>query len=147
MTDYTLTEGAHKTREEGMCAMESPCDEWSGYRNEKGYGIINGRRAHRVAWEEANGPIPEGMVVCHSCDNPPCVNPSHLFVGTQQENIADRHAKGRTVNPPSRRKLTERQVSIMRILYRHGDTQQSLAGLFQVSRGNVSKIVNGVSYV
>ncbi len=53
--------------------------------------------AHRVAYELATGPIPEGMVVCHRCDTPACINPDHLFVGTQQDNIADMHRKGRRV--------------------------------------------------
>lgn len=67
------------------------------FRN--GYGQIEhcGRalRAHRVAYELANGPIPLGMVICHSCDNPRCVNVDHLFIGTQADNMADMVAKGR----------------------------------------------------
>lgn len=129
------------------------CWPWTGRFDEKGYGRIGFRkrpnvRAHRIAWELTNGPLPDGVVVCHHCDNPACCNPRHLFLGTQIDNIADRHAKGRTVDPPSRRKLTERDVSAMRAAWESGDvTQQELADRFGVSRGNVSKIVNGVSYV
>lgn len=79
----------------------SGCLVWIGRRDKDGYGQISvcGRpmRAHRVAWVLANGPIPRGLCVLHSCDNPPCVNvrEGHLFLGTNTENMADRDAKGR----------------------------------------------------
>jgi hypothetical protein len=78
------------------------CVEWTGYRNSKGYGLTwvreeNCQRlAHRVLWERERGPIPEGMVIMHTCDNPPCVNLEHLRLGTQAENLADMKAKGRS---------------------------------------------------
>jgi hypothetical protein len=61
------------------------------------YRKFNGktRSVHSVAWEVTNGPIPEGQVVCHRCDNPPCCNPAHLFVGTQADNLQDMTEKGR----------------------------------------------------
>ena len=75
------------------------CIEWQGSRDRQGYGKAwkNGAnaRAHRVAWEEANGPIPEGMCVLHHCDNPPCINPDHLFLGTRGDNARDMVKKGR----------------------------------------------------
>lgn len=77
------------------------CWEWQASRLRSGYGMIgSGGRgrpllAHRVAWEIANGAIPEGMVVCHKCDNPACCNPAHLFVGAQSDNVRDMISKGR----------------------------------------------------
>lgn len=76
------------------------CMEWIGTKNPQGYGQITiGKRsfrAHRVAWIVANGrAIPSGLVVMHSCDNPGCINPAHLSVGTTRDNVADRDTKGR----------------------------------------------------
>lgn len=82
---------------------EGDCLVFTGARDVKGYGRIGfkGRvvLAHRLAWEMVNGPIPDGLVVMHICDNPPCCYVDHLSLGTVGENNADRHAKGRTVMP------------------------------------------------
>jgi HNH endonuclease len=94
--------------------MITDCIEWTGTRDRKGYGldritIAPGAhytiRVHRIAYETAHGPIPAGMHVCHHCDNPPCINPDHLFVGTALDNVQDMDAKGRRRNPKS--ELTE----------------------------------------
>ena len=73
--------------------MELPCIEFAGYRDEKGYGrqTINGvsDRAHRHAYRKHHGPIPKGMVVRHTCDNPPCIRKEHLVLGTQLDNMRD----------------------------------------------------------
>jgi len=88
----------------GRCELRGECWEFTGKPNEDGYGAVRrgGRMvgAHRVVWETFTGTAPAaGMDVCHICDNPPCCNPAHLFLGTHADNNADRHAKGRTVMP------------------------------------------------
>jgi hypothetical protein len=75
---------------------EDACWEWTSRRDYKGYGRwLRGTLAHRASFEFENGPIPKGLEVCHRCDNPLCVRPSHLFLGTHADNIRDMIAKGR----------------------------------------------------
>lgn len=117
----------------------SGCLEWQGNRLAAGYGRIhlNGvmARAHRVAWQLCRGAIPEGLCVLHECDNPPCVNPVHLFLGTHADNAADRDRKGRQAKGERQglAKLTCEKVKRIRQLLYAGHSQRSLGREFQVS--------------
>lgn len=90
--------------ERSMPEPMSGCWLWLGYACHNGYGRVRfeGKSwlAHRVAWFAHHGPIPEGMHLCHKCDNPGCINPAHMFVGTQADNVRDMIRKGRENRDP-----------------------------------------------
>jgi len=117
------------------------CWLWTAGLNSAGYGIFNidrfrgPQRAHRIAFELANGPIPEGLYCCHHCDKPHCVNPEHLFVGTQKDNLMDAAMKGRMG-----KKLTPENVLTIK-----ASTERTsvLASRFNVSAANIRKIKLG----
>jgi DNA-binding transcriptional regulator YiaG len=123
------------------------CWIWTAFRS-KGYGMfqLKGKAegAHRIAYTLAYGPIPEGMFVCHACDNPPCVRPDHLWLGTIQDNNRDRDQKGRAdydgeKNPHA--KLTQAQVDDIRYLYETGNyTRQALADTYGISVSTIDNI-------
>lgn len=141
----------------GWTKTSSGCWEWNGSLNSHGYGQISqGPRsadgsskpliASRVAWELNHGPIAEEMCVCHTCDNPRCVNPGHLFLGTKHKNNSDMAMKRRSRNGERRPqfKLADFQVETMRSLYEAGGiTQAELAKQFGVSQAAVSMIISG----
>ncbi len=126
------------------------CWEWTGYRRVDGYGEIGlgargagVGRTHRVAWELTHGAIPDGMFVCHKCDNRGCVRPDHLFLGTNADNVADMVAKGRSARgvalPQTR--LTDEQVAALRADVLAGESQSSAARRYGVTQGYVSTLV------
>lgn len=88
------------------------CWEWTGGYHKFGYGRFANNVAHRVSYAYHNGPIPKGLCVCHKCDNPKCVNPEHLFLGTRKDNNLDRTSKGRTFkgSQVTISRFTEQQV-------------------------------------
>lgn len=119
---------------DGSC-MEWPLGKRGGYGRVTVLGVR--RTVTHVAFEMACGPIPDGMFVCHKCDNPPCFRPDHLFLGTKLDNARDREAKGRNRPPKGESnpnaKLTECQVREIRRLREAGRTLKSLAAQFGVT--------------
>jgi hypothetical protein len=106
--------------------------------------------AHRVSYELANGPIPDGIHCLHKCDNPKCVNHEHLFLGTQKDNSNDMVAKGRCRVPGlsgenhPMAKLSNKDVEKIKILYSIGNTtMREIAGKFGVTRSMIGKIISG----
>lgn len=126
------------------------CWEWVAHKNNDGYGAIRYNRkmvkAHRLAWILTNGDIPEGLCVCHKCDNPACVRPGHLFLGTRKENMRDMAAKGRNYvpdvtgakNPGA--KLSVKQVQEIRARALAGETQAALGREFGLTQSGISNI-------
>lgn len=130
---------------------ESGCWEWKGCRIKgRGYGIVKRfvdgkkkyRKVHRVAYELAIGPVPEGLMVCHHCDNPPCINPEHLFAGTGSDNMSDCVKKGR-YKSPAKAKLPKDVRMEVRRLAKEGKTQMWLANKFGVSQTTIWRTKNG----
>lgn len=134
--------------------MPSGCREWTRGKNSKGYGYLrfDGRdlRAHRLAFELENGPIPEGLSVCHRCDNPACCNPKHLFLGSAADNQQDKVAKGR--HNPQRgsqnnyAKLNETQAMEIRERRSLGEPVASVAKDFGIHATTVSKVATSATW-
>jgi len=130
------------------------CWEWRAARHKSGYGQFKYggamKQAHRVAWELINGPIPKGIWVLHHCDNPGCVNPAHLFLGTHQDNMADMDAKGRRWMGPMNRgerngNANLREITVRTIRIAAG-TQREIAKRFNTSQSRVSEIRTGKAW-
>lgn len=119
--------------------------------NSDGYGqfSFSGKhyRAHRVAYEVAKGKIPAGMFVCHTCDNPSCVNPDHLFLGTHSDNMLDMHKKRRGPRicgeNNGRAKLSIANIERIKALHQSGRSQASLARELGVAQATISRVING----
>lgn len=123
------------------------CWPWTGaITAQHGYGCVQAGRgrvvgAHKLAWTFANGPVPDGLCVLHKCDNRPCCNPAHLFLGTKKDNALDKSLKGRDKTA----KLTPDQVREVRTLLPKMQ-QQHIAKLYGVSNAVICDIHNGYTY-
>ena len=142
--------------EEKYTVNPSGCWEWSANKTHNGYGQIhfNGaqRRAHRVMYELKNGSIPDGLVVCHKCDNPGCVNPEHLFLGTQKENMLDAYKKGRfpvafnQSGEANHRAILSREDVLVIRSQKGLVSRSALAKEYGVSKSNIQAIHEGRSW-
>lgn len=132
------------------------CWIWIGGRNEQGYGIFYPEhshpvRAHRVSFFIKNLELNDDLQVCHTCDNPPCVNPDHLFQGTAKENAADRDRKGRRIPPRGNQcwqaKLTPESIIQIREQYeKKKTTHRALAKQFGVTKYSITRLLSGDSW-
>ncbi len=133
---------------------EGKCWVWSASKAGKGYGQIKIPKtrkqvyAHRLSYMIHKGEITEGLDVCHTCDNPSCVRPSHLFLGTREDNLQDmkskdRHLKGSRNNQS---KLTDEKVRQIHKMNLSGLSQMKIAKSFNVSQGTIWKILKGLRW-
>jgi len=147
--------------QEKYSAVPTGCWVWNANKTHNGYGQIyykgSQSRAHRVMYELMHGTIPNGMVVCHSCDNPSCVNPKHLYLATQKENIADCMRKGRFLLAKNgsdqvgtnnhRSVLNDGDVRAIREEYKSGNVSRSvLAAKYGVTKSNIQAIIERRSW-
>ena len=129
------------------------CWNWIAGKTKAGYGLgVFARErfyAHRYSWELANEqPIPEGLFVLHKCDNPACVNPDHLFIGTQADNMADKARKGRQTRGEThgKAKLTDTDVVEIRAARQGGESCRSIARRTGMSHQQISCVTRGKSW-
>ena len=136
---------AARTLKVGRCWL------WTGHINDSGYGLLILRRhrmrAHRAAWQLSGGDLPPGMSVCHTCDNPWCVRPEHLFLGTHQENMRDGVRKGRVGGRAGelagRAKLSNADVRAIRLRIHSGEACTKIAQDYPVCAKVIQNIRKG----
>lgn len=153
-TDYDIRSEFYKR----VGRSENGCLEWAGAMHEQGYGMFwyrptekrgignwKAKKAHRMAWELEHGAIPDGLCVCHTCDNRKCVDVKHLWLGTNTDNTHDMISKGRDRKARGEANrstpFTEQDVRSMRQAYAAGVKQTELAKRFNTYQGTVGRIV------
>lgn len=128
------------------------CWLWRGAVHRDGYGSfkMSGQQvaAHRAAWILTRGPVPEGMLLCHHCDTPACVNPSHLFIGTNGDNLADMARKGRSLRGERNGHAVLREADVRAVRRRAalGESIRQLAREFGITDSSMRKAIRGHSW-
>lgn len=133
------------------------CWAWQGWIDQKGYGYFGYRyrmrRAHRISWLLTHGEWPGDLMVLHRCDNPSCVNPAHLFLGTAQDNTDDMIIKGRKRvgyrpkgSEHGNSKLTEIDIPVIRKMLNDGYTMDAVAAHFNVARSTIGRVKSGACW-
>ena len=150
---FTATKGIQWRPEHFWSSVEKSdgCWLWTGCRDKKGYGRImldgHSERAYRHAWRLTHGAIPDGLFVLHKCDNPPCVRPDHLYVGTKGDNLRDRISRFPETCPKGathgQAKLSQLEVNAIRRLSHRGHSANVLAGKFHVVPETIRDIRSG----
>ena len=135
---------------------ERGCMNWMGCDNGNGYGVISAGEDHkprnmissRFAWVAEFGPIPDGMLVCHHCDNRKCCNPAHLFLGKHKENNNDSKSKGRNQRGIRHwnARLSEEQIMTIRSMkFKHGDKKR-VAAQYGINPDTLTRILSGAGW-
>lgn len=123
------------------------CWEWLGARQVTGHGLVAVNRttttAHRVSWTLHRGPIPDGLVVRHRCDNPPCVNPEHLELGTRLDNVRDAVARSDAWRNSRGRSRLRNDIDTVEVRRRYaaGESQQLIANALEIGQSTVSRVI------
>jgi hypothetical protein len=141
-----------------VVGSSNQCWEWTAFKNKKGYGAIMYRdlgniAAHRFSYLLYKGDFDKNKFICHTCDNPSCVNPSHLFVGTPSENMKDKILKGRAKNPPIHKgskqhlaKMNPDKIREIRKLFNEGISQTELAKRYCLHTSTMNNICRNISW-
>lgn len=154
-SEFTQNENFERLKKyyEKYVVKQESCWDWKGIIEHTGYGKLGIRppiKAHRASWIIHKGPIPKGLIVCHTCDNRKCTNPDHLWLGTHKDNIQDRIKKGRCNTAKGTQlkiaRLSDGQVKKIKDLLKKGLTCSEIGRQYKVSRKIVSRIKNGETW-
>lgn len=134
-----------------ITGTEEECWNWTAALDGKGYGQLRyGYKQYissRLSWEVFRGPIPEGMLVLHKCDNRKCVNPNHLYIGTYSDNMGDRESRNRAPNAGRPITHSKEFIAYIKLLSSQGNSQMSISRSLGISQSFISQVLRGIKRV